>query len=29
MSDEKKKIDMLVLLREEPVAGRAVTIGKH
>jgi biopolymer transport protein ExbD len=28
-SDEKKKIETLVLLREEPVAGRAVTIGKH
>jgi hypothetical protein len=28
-SDEKKKIDTLVLLRETPVAGRPVTIGKH
>ncbi|MFO0762091.1 MAG: biopolymer transporter ExbD [Byssovorax sp.] len=28
-ADEKKKIDTLVLLREEPVAGRPVTIGKH
>ena len=28
-ADEKKKIDTLVLLREEPVAGRAVTPGKH
>ncbi len=28
-ADEKKKIDTLVLLREEPVAGRPVTLGKH
>ena len=28
-SDEKKKIDTLVLLREAPVAGRAVTVAKH
>lgn len=28
-SDEKKKIDTLVLLREAPVAGRAVTLSKH
>jgi biopolymer transport protein ExbD len=28
-SDEKKKIDTLVLLREAPVAGRAVSLGKH
>ena len=28
-SDEKKKIDTLVLLREEPVAGRPLTVGKH
>jgi biopolymer transport protein ExbD len=28
-ADEKKKIDTLVLLREEPVAGRPVTPGKH
>ena len=29
VSDKKKKLDTLVLLREEPVAGRAVTLGKH
>jgi biopolymer transport protein ExbD len=29
VSDKKKKIDTLVLLREEPVAGRAVTLGKR
>jgi biopolymer transport protein ExbD len=28
-SDKKKRLDTLVLLREEPVAGRAVTLGKH
>jgi len=28
-SDEKKKLDTLVLPREAPVAGRAVTLGKH
>ncbi len=28
-SDKKKKIDTLVLLHEEPVAGRAVTLAKH
>jgi biopolymer transport protein ExbD len=28
-SDEKKKLDTLVLLREAPVAGRAVAVGKH
>ena len=28
-SDKKKRIDTVVLLREEPVAGRAVTLGKH
>jgi biopolymer transport protein ExbD len=29
VSDKKKKVDTLVLLQEEPVAGRAVTLGKH
>ena len=29
VSDKKKKLDTLVLLREEPVAGRPVTLGKH
>jgi biopolymer transport protein ExbD len=29
VSDKKKKLDTLVLLREEPVAGRAVTLSKH
>jgi biopolymer transport protein ExbD len=29
VSDKKKRIDTLVLLHEEPVAGRAVTVGKH
>jgi biopolymer transport protein ExbD len=29
VSDKKKRIDTLVLLSEEPVAGRAVTLGKH
>ena len=29
VSDKKKKLDTLVLLREEPVAGRAVTLAKH
>ncbi len=29
VSDKKKKIESLVLLRETPVAGRAVTVGKH
>ena len=29
VSDKKKKVDTLVLLTEEPVAGRAVTLGKH
>ena len=28
-SDKKKRIDTVVLLSEEPVAGRAVTLGKH
>lgn len=28
-SDKKKRIETLALLHEEPVAGRAVTIGKH
>jgi biopolymer transport protein ExbD len=28
-SDKKKRLDTLVLLHEEPVAGRAVTVGKH
>jgi biopolymer transport protein ExbD len=28
-SDKKKKVDTLVLLHEEPVAGRAVTLAKH
>jgi biopolymer transport protein ExbD len=28
-SDKKKRIDTVVLLHEEPVAGRAVTLGKH
>ena len=28
-ADEKKKLEMLVLLREAPVAGRVVTITKH
>jgi biopolymer transport protein ExbD len=28
-ADEKKKLDALVLLRETPVAGHPVTIGKH
>jgi biopolymer transport protein ExbD len=28
-SDKKKHVDTLVLLREEPVAGRALTLGKH
>jgi biopolymer transport protein ExbD len=29
VSDKKKRLDTLVLLPEEPVAGRAVTVGKH
>jgi hypothetical protein len=29
VSDKKKHIETLVLLREEPVAGRALTVGKH
>lgn len=29
VSDKKKRLDTLVLLREEPVAGRPVTLGKH
>jgi biopolymer transport protein ExbD len=29
VSDKKKRVDTLVLLPEEPVAGRAVTLGKH
>ena len=29
VSDKKKKLDTLVLLREEPVAGRPVSLGKH
>jgi biopolymer transport protein ExbD len=29
VSDKKKRLDTIVLLKEEPVAGRAVTIGKH
>jgi len=29
VSDEKKKIDTLVLVKETPVAGRAVTLSKH
>jgi biopolymer transport protein ExbD len=29
VSDKKKKLDTLVLLPEEPVAGRALTLGKH
>lgn len=29
LSDKKKKLDTLVLLKEEPVAGRAVAIGKR
>jgi len=29
VSDKKKRLDTLVLLKEEPVAGRAVTLGKH
>ena len=28
-ADEKKKIETLVLPREAPVAGRAVTLSKH
>jgi biopolymer transport protein ExbD len=28
-ADGKKRVDTLVLLREEPVAGREVTVGKH
>jgi biopolymer transport protein ExbD len=28
-SDEKKKVDTLVLLREAPVAGRPIAVGKH
>ncbi len=28
-SDKKKRVDTLVLLHEEPVAGRAVSVGKH
>lgn len=28
-SDKKKRVTTLVLLHEEPVAGRAVTVGKH
>jgi biopolymer transport protein ExbD len=28
-SDKKKRVDTLVLLREEPVAGRPLSIGKH
>jgi hypothetical protein len=28
-SDKKKRIDTVVLLNEEPVAGRAVTLAKH
>jgi biopolymer transport protein ExbD len=29
VSDKKKKLDTMVLLREEPVAGLPVTLGKH
>jgi biopolymer transport protein ExbD len=29
VSDKKKRLDTMVLLREEPVAGRPVTLGKH
>jgi biopolymer transport protein ExbD len=29
VSDKKKRVDTLVLLHEDPVAGRAVTLGKH
>ena len=29
LADKKKKLSSLVLLREEPVAGRPVTLGKH
>lgn len=29
VSDKKKRIDTLVLLKEEPVAGRPVAVGKH
>ena len=29
VSDKKKRVDTLVLLHEEPVAGRAVTLGKR
>jgi biopolymer transport protein ExbD len=29
VSDKKKRVDTLVLLHEEPVAGRALTLGKH
>jgi hypothetical protein len=29
ISDKKKRIDTLVLLHEEPVAGRPVTLAKH
>lgn len=29
VSDKKKRLDTLVLLHEEPVAGRPVTLGKH
>jgi biopolymer transport protein ExbD len=29
VSDKKKRVDTLVLLQEEPVAGRAVTLAKH
>jgi biopolymer transport protein ExbD len=29
LSDKKKKLDTLVLLKDEPVAGRALSIGKH
>jgi biopolymer transport protein ExbD len=28
-SDKKKRVDTLVLLKEEPVAGREVSVGKH
>jgi biopolymer transport protein ExbD len=28
-ADKKKRVDTLVLLREEPVAGREVSVGKH
>jgi biopolymer transport protein ExbD len=29
VSDKKKKLDTLVLLKDEPVAGRALSLGKH